>query len=41
VVVVRKNLLVTKGQAVLFEDDTERYFFYITNLYDLAAADVV
>jgi len=35
VVVVRKNLSVEKGEAVLFDD--VRYFFYITNIYDLAA----
>jgi len=39
VVVVRKNLSVEKGVAVLFDD--VRYFFYITNLYDRAAAEIV
>jgi hypothetical protein len=39
VVVVRKNLSVAKGEAVLFDDI--RYFFYITNLTDCPAADVV
>ena len=41
VVVVRKNLSVEKGQTVLFEDDTERYFFYLTNLDDLASEEIV
>jgi hypothetical protein len=39
VVVVRKNLSVEKGERVLFDD--VRYFFYITNLRDLAAAEIV
>jgi len=39
VVVVRKNLSVAQGEAVLFDD--VRYFFYITNLWDCSAADVV
>ena len=37
--VVRKNLSVEKGEAVLFEDD--RYFFYITNDRECSAAEVV
>jgi hypothetical protein len=39
VVVVRKNLSVEKGDRVLFDD--VRYFFYITNLRDLPAAEIV
>lgn len=39
VVVVRKNLSVEKGEAVLFDD--VRYFFYITNRRDLSDRDVV
>jgi len=39
VVVVRKNLSVAKGENVLFDDI--RSFFYITNLWDCSAADVV
>ena len=39
VVVVRKNLSVEQGAAVLFDD--VRYFFYITNLYDLSPEEVV
>ena len=38
-VVVRKNLSVEKGEAVLFDDI--RYFFYITTRRDLSAAEVV
>ena len=38
-VVVRKNLSVEKGERVLFDD--VRYFFYITNISDLPAADIV
>jgi hypothetical protein len=38
-VVVRKNLSVEKGQNVLFDD--VRYFFYITNVRDAAAAEIV
>lgn len=38
-VVVRKNLSIEKGEAVLFED--LRYFFYITTRHDLKAAEVV
>ena len=38
-VVVRKDLDVMKGQAVLFED--YRYLFYITNDRELSAAEVV
>jgi hypothetical protein len=39
VVVVRKNLSVEKGERVLF--DNVRYFFYITNIDDLAAEEIV
>ncbi len=38
-VVLRKNLSVEKGEAVLFDDI--RYFFYITTRRDLSAAEVV
>lgn len=38
-VVVRKNLSIEKGEAVLFDDI--RYFFYITTRRDLTAAEVV
>ena len=38
-VVVRKNLSVEQGEAVLFDDI--RYFFYITTRRDLTAAQVV
>lgn len=38
-VVIRKNLSVEKGEAVLFDD--VRYFFYITTRRDLTAAQVV
>jgi hypothetical protein len=38
-VVVRKNLSVEKGERVLFDD--VRYFFYITNDWVSAAAEVV
>ena len=38
-VVVRKNLSVEKGEAVLFDD--ERYFFTITNDRECSAAEVV
>jgi hypothetical protein len=39
VVVVRKDLEVTEGQIKLFDD--ERCFFYITNDWSSAAADIV
>jgi len=39
VVVVRKNLSVEKGERKLFDD--VRYFFYITNLTDLPASQIV
>jgi hypothetical protein len=39
-VVVRKNLVVEKGQQVLFEDDY-RYFFYLTNDRASTAAEIV
>ena len=39
VVVVRKNLSVEKGEAVLFDDI--RYFFYITNDTKMSAREVV
>jgi hypothetical protein len=38
-VVLRKNLSVERGEATLFDDI--RYFFYITNDWDLAAAQVI
>ena len=38
-VVLRKNLSVEKGEAVLFDDI--RYFFYITTRRDLSAAEIV
>ena len=38
-VVLRKNLSVERGEAVLFDD--VRYFFYITNDWDLTAAQVI
>jgi hypothetical protein len=38
-VVLRKNLSVGKGELVLFVDI--RYFFYITTLRDLTAAEIV
>ena len=39
VVVLRKNLSVEKGERVLFDDI--RYFFYITNIEDRSAAQIV
>jgi hypothetical protein len=39
-VVVRKNLIVAKGQQVLFDDDY-RYFFYLTNDRTSPAAEIV
>ena len=39
VVVLRKNLSVERGERVLFPD--VRYFFYITNLADRSAAEIV
>jgi Transposase DDE domain group 1 len=38
-VVLRKNISVQKGEAVLFEE--VRYFFYITNRRDLSGTEVV
>lgn len=38
-VIVRKNLSVQRGEKELFEE--VRYFFYITNKWDLSAAEVV
>jgi hypothetical protein len=38
-IVVRKNLHVTKGQRLLYDD--YRYFFYITNDWTTPAADIV
>lgn len=38
-VVVRKNLSVERGEAVLFDD--VRYFFYIANVRDCAAEQIV
>jgi len=39
VIVLRKDLSVEKGQQLLFDDI--RYFFYITNIADISAAEVV
>jgi len=39
IVVVRKNLSVEKGDAVLFDD--VRYFFYITNIRTMCASGIV
>lgn len=39
VVALRKNLTISKGEAVLFPEI--RYFFYITNRRDLNAAEIV
>jgi hypothetical protein len=39
VVVLRKNLTVLKGERALFDDI--RYFFYITNIEDMSAEEVV
>lgn len=39
VIVLRKTLSVEKGQQLLFDDI--RYFFYITNVEELSAAEVV
>jgi hypothetical protein len=39
-IVVRKNLVVKKGQQVLFDDDY-RYFFYLTNDRTSTAAEIV
>ncbi len=39
VVVLKKNLSIEKGEALLFDDI--RYFFYITTRYDLTPAQVV
>jgi hypothetical protein len=39
VVVLRKNLSVEKGERVLFDDI--RYFFYITNITEWSAAQIV
>jgi hypothetical protein len=38
-VVVRKNLSITKGETVLFPE--ERYFFYLTNDWDTSAEQLV
>ena len=38
-VIVRKNLSVQRGERVLFDD--VRYFFYLTNRWDLSVAEVV
>ena len=37
--IVRKNLSVQRGEQVLFED--VRYFFYLTNRWELDLAEVV
>lgn len=39
VVVLKKIIDVTEGQQFLFEDC--RYFFYITNIWDISAKDIV
>jgi hypothetical protein len=39
VVVLRKNLTVLKGERALFDDI--RYFFYITNIQDMSAKEIV
>jgi len=39
VILLRKDLSVEKGQQLLFDDI--RYFFYITNIADISAAEVV
>jgi len=39
VVVLRKNLSVLKGERCLFDDI--RYFFYITNIQDMSAEEIV
>jgi hypothetical protein len=38
-VMLRKNLSVQKGERVLFDD--ARYFFYLTNRWDLSVAEIV
>lgn len=38
-VILRKNLSVQRGERVLFDD--VRYFFYLTNRWDLSVAEVV
>jgi hypothetical protein len=38
-IVVRKNLAITKGEVRLFND--YRYFFYLTNDWESSAADIV
>jgi hypothetical protein len=38
-IVLRKNLTVKQGEEVLFDDI--KYFFYITNRYDLSKEEVV
>lgn len=38
-VILRKNLSVQRGERVLFDD--VRYFFYLTNRWDLSEAEVV
>lgn len=39
IVVVRKNLSIEKGEAVLFDD--VRYFFYLTNIRTMSASSIV
>jgi len=39
IVALRKNLSVERGETVLFEE--YRYFFYITNAWDLTADEVI
>jgi hypothetical protein len=38
-VILRKNISVQKGERVLFEEI--RYFFYLTNRWDLSVAEIV
>jgi hypothetical protein len=40
-IVVRKDILTTKGEQVLFEEMRYRYFFYITNDFTTAADQLV
>jgi hypothetical protein len=40
-IVVRKDILTTKGDQVLFDECRYRYFFYITNDFATAADELV
>jgi len=40
-IVVRKDILTTKGDQVLFDECRYRYFFYITNDFTTAADELV